>query len=258
MMTWVIFKKDFLSFFKSPLFLLMAFLSTVMFSTTFIIGIQNFSTLMSNSMMQMATNPQQLNIHYAVFLQHLSLVNILFMFFTPALAMKLLTEEKKNYSFDLLMSSPITSSQIVMAKYLVMVAVLFVIELIAFIYIFCTVKMFNFNILPTVLTGIGIFSVGALYSALCLFAASLTTYPLIALILGTVLNLALWMIGGLADFFNPSLIKSIFEQMSVNQHLQVMIDGVIKTNSIVFFLSGIFLFCFLSERVIESSRWGSR
>ncbi|MBC7753814.1 MAG: ABC transporter permease [Moraxellaceae bacterium] len=254
---WIIFKKEFLGFFSSPLFFLMAFVATVLFSITFSMGIQNFATLLSNGMYQMGANPQQLNIHYAVFLQHLSLVNLLFIFFTPALAMRLLAEEKKNRSFDLLMTSPITSWQIVLSKYLSLITVLFAIEILAFIYIFFAQQMFQFDLLPTILTGTGIFLVGAVYASMSLFASSLTDNPMVAFIIGIVLNLGLWIFGGLADFTDHVAYKKIIEQISVNQHLQLMIDGIFKTSSIVFFISIIFFFCFLCERVIESSRWRS-
>ena len=70
-MIWIIFKKEFLGFFKSPLFYLIAFLSTILLSITFSMGLQNFAMTQSNSMFQMGISSQQMNIHYAVFLQHL-------------------------------------------------------------------------------------------------------------------------------------------------------------------------------------------
>jgi ABC-2 type transport system permease protein len=254
---WVIFKKEFLGFFTSPLFFLMAFVATLLFSITFSMGIQNFATLLSNGMYQMGANPQQLNIHYAVFLQHLSLVNLLFIFFTPALAMRLLAEEKRNRSFELLMTSPITSWQIVFSKYMSLISVLFALELLAFVYIVFSGRMFEFDLLPTVLTGVGIFMVGAVYASMSLFASSLTDNTMVAFIFGIVFNLGLWIFGGIAEFTDNVVYKKIFEQVSVNQHLQLMIDGVFKTSTIVFFISIIFFFCFLCERVVESSRWRS-
>jgi ABC-2 type transport system permease protein len=254
---WIIFKKESVGFFTSPLFFLMAFVATVLFSVTFSMGIQNFATLISNGMYQMGANPQQLNIHYAVFLQHLSLVNLLFIFFTPALAMRLLAEEKKNRSFELLMTSPITSWQIVFSKYISLISVLFVVELLAFVYILFSAKMFEFEFLPTILTAVGIFMVGAAYASMSLFASSLTDNTMVAFIIGIVFNLGIWIFGGLAEFTDNVVYKKILEQVSVNQHLQLMIDGVFKTSSIVFFISIIFFFCFLAERVVESSRWRS-
>lgn len=256
-MFWVVFKKEIHSFLTSPLFYLMAFVATLLFSITFMMGIQNFATLLSNAMYQMGASPQQLNIHYAVFLQHLSLVNLLFIFFTPALAMRLLAEEKRNRSFELLMTSPITSWQIISSKYFSLLSILFIIELLAFIYIFLATRMFEFQLLPTVLTGLGIFLVGAVYASMSLFASSLTDNTMMAFIIGIVFNLALWILGGLTEFTDNMLFKKILEQASVNQHLQLMVDGIFKTGTLAFFVTTCLFFCFLSERVVESSRWRS-
>ena len=253
----IILKKETVSFFKSPLFYLMSMLITLLLSVTFSLSLQNFSSLLSNGMFQMGASPQQLNIHYAVFLQHLSLVNLMFIFFTPALAMRLLAEEKKNKSFDLLMTSPVTSWQIISGKYFSMLIVLVAILCLAFIYILLSQQMFTFDLLPTVLAGLGIFLIGSTYAALSLFASSLTDNTMVSFVVGIVLNLGLWIFGGLGEFTDDVVFKKILEQMSVNQHLQLMIDGAFKTSSIVFFLSIIFFFCFLAERVVESSRWRS-
>ena len=76
-MIWVVLKKEFLGFYKSPLFYLIAFLSTILLSITFSMGLQNFAMNQSNSMFQMGQSSQQMNIHYAVFLQHLSFLNLM-------------------------------------------------------------------------------------------------------------------------------------------------------------------------------------
>lgn len=255
--TWLIYKKEVQTLFKSPLFYVMAFLTTLLLSIGFIMGIQNYSVLMNNAMYQYAAAPQQLNIHYAVFLQHLSFLNMVFIFFAPALAMKLLSEEKKLHSFELLMTAPVTSQQIVIGKFLSIATTLFVLEAIGFLYIFIASGMVEFNWWPTLITATGIYLIGLLYASLCLFIASLTDNTMIAFILGVICNLVLWVIGGTLDFIDHPVLKKVVEQIAINQHLQLFVDGVIRTNSIVFFLSVIVLFCFLTERSVESSRWRS-
>lgn len=255
--TWLIYKKELQTLFQSPLFYIMAFLTTLLLSIGFVMGIQNYSVLMMNAMYQYAAAPQQLNIHYAVFLQHLSFINMVFIFFTPALSMKLLSEEKKLHSFELLMTSPVTSQQIVLGKYLAMATTLLVLELIGFLYILIASGMVDFNWWPTIITALGIYFIGLLYGSICLFVASLTENTMISFILGVIANLVLWVIGGSLDFIDQPLLKSIIEQISINQHLQLFVDGVIRTNSLVYFLSAIIFFCFLTERSIESSRWRS-
>ena len=177
------------------------------------------------------------------------------MFFIPALAMRLLSEEKKSRTFDLLLTSPLTSMDIVLGKFFALFSVSFAITLIAAIYFILSRRMFEFSWAPTLIATLGILFVAAVYSAVSLFASSLTENTMISLALGIVFNISLWIIGGLADLFDGPIAKPIFDQLSMNNHLQSMIEGVIKTNGLVFFVSLIFLFCFLTERVVESSRW---
>lgn len=254
-MIWIIFKKEILGFYKSPLFYLIAFLSTILLSITFSMGLQNFAMTISNSMYQMGVSSQQMNIHYSVFLQHLSFLNLMFMFFVPALAMRLIAEEKKTRTFDLLLTSPVESFQIVIGKFLALFSVVFSITLVACIYFVISRRMFEFNWGPTMVAAFGILLVGAVYCAVSLFASSLTENTMISFSLGIVFNISLWILGGLSEVFEGPISKPIFEQISLNQHLQGMIEGVLKTNGLIFFCSLIFLFCFLTERLVESARW---
>lgn len=253
-----LFKKEFKSLFFSPLFYLIAFLTASLLGVTFSISILNFANQISNAMMAMSLgSTQQQNIHYVVFLPHLSLLNLILMFMVPALAMRLISEEKKNRTFDLLLTSPISSVQIVVGKYLSLLAVVLGLSLLAFSYIVVAHRMFDFTWAPVLLALTGIFLVGAVYSALSMFASSLTENTMIAFFVGIVFNISVWITGGFSELADSTTMKGIFDQISLNQHLQSMVEGVLRLNGVVFFVSVIFLFCFLTERVIESARWRS-
>lgn len=253
-----LFKKEFKAMFFSPLFYVIAFLTTMLLGITFSISILNFANQISNAMMALGLgSTQQQNIHYVVFLPHLSLLNLILMFMVPALAMRLISEEKKNRTFDLLLTSPISSVQIVVGKYLSLLAVVLGLSLVAFIYILVASKMFEFAWAPALLALTGIFLVGAVYSALSMFASSLTENTMIAFFVGIVFNIAVWILGGFSELVESTAMKAVFDQISLNQHLQSLVEGVLRLNGVVFFASMIFLFCFLTERVIESARWRS-
>ena len=116
--TLVIFKKELKGFYTSPSFYIVAFLISVVLSWTYPIQLNLFSQLLQNYMMQQNLPQSQLNIHYAVFLRHMSYLNLMLIFVVPALTMRLFAEEKKLRTFDLLLTSPVTSAQIVLGKYL--------------------------------------------------------------------------------------------------------------------------------------------
>ena len=172
--TYIIFKKEMSGYFFSPLFYFIAFVMTLLLSVMFAISLDKFAYTAANAMMQFGVSAQQQNIHYAVFLPHLSLLNLLLIFLIPALSMRLIAEEKKMRTFDLLLTSPITSTSIVMGKYLATLVTLLALIMVAMIYPLVSRQMAAFAWAPTVIAAFGIFMVAAVYAAMDLFASSLT------------------------------------------------------------------------------------
>lgn len=253
--TLIIFKKEFAGFFKSPLFYFLSFMMTILLSVLFSISLDKFSQTASNAMLQFGVQPQVLNIHYSVFLPHLSIINLIFIFLIPALTMKLISDEKKVRTFDLLLTSPVSSASIVLGKYFAALVTIFGLIVVSFIYPVVARRVFEFSWAPTLVAASGIFLVAAVYTAMNLFASSLTENGLIAFVLSIIFNLSIWFVGSLNESFDSPMLKGFLEHISLNNHLAAMIEGTIRTNGLVFFFSLIFLFCFLTERVIESSRW---
>ncbi len=254
----VLLKKELRSLFLNPTFYIIAFLATLLLSITFTIGVYNFAQMVSNSMVQMGlAQQQQKNIHYVVFLQHLSLLNLIFIFLIPAVATRMISEEKKNKTFDLLMTSPIQAYQIVISKYASLLIMILLLTLLTSSYIILSRSLFSFSLMTTGFATLGIFLAGCVYASLSLFASSLTENNLISFFIGIIFNILLWLLGGLTEFADSDRIKSILDQLSLNLHLQSLFEGVVRTNGLIYFGSLIFVFCFLTERVIESVRWRS-
>lgn len=252
---YVIFKKELAGFFKSPLFYFLAFMMTILLGIMFATSIEKFAQASTNAMLQFGVTPQQLNIHYAVILPHLAIVNLVFIFLVPALTMKLLSEEKKVRTFDLLLTSPITSLSIVIGKYFAALTTIVALIGVSFIYILISRRVFDFEWAPILVSAFGIVLVSAVYVAMNLFASSLTDNALVSFVLSIVLNLSIWFVGALNESFDSPTTKAVLEHISLNAHLAGLIEGTIRTNGLIFFASLIFLFCFLTERVIESNRW---
>ena len=96
---------------------------------------------------------------------------------------------------------------------------------------------------------------GGVYAAMDLFASSLTENTIVAYIISIMFNLSIWFIGIGAEVVDSEAGRKVFEHLSLSSHLSALVEGTIRTNGLVFFFSVIVLFCFLAERVVESSRW---
>ena len=253
--TLTIFKKELKGFYFNPTFWVICFLISVIFSWVFPIQLNLFAQFLTNYVMQQGVPTNQLNIHYGVFLRQLSYLNLLLIFVVPALTMKLFAEEKKLRTFDLLLTSPVTSLQIVLGKYFAALGAVAGLVFVAFLYPLSTSLLATLNWTPLLIAFCGIFLVGGVYSAMDLFASSLTENTIAAYIISIMFNLSIWFIGIGAEVVDSEAGRKIFEHMSLSTHLSALVEGTIRTNGLVFFFSVIVLFCFLAERVVESSRW---
>lgn len=250
-----IFKKELKGFYFNPTFWVICFLISVIFSWVYPIQLNLFAQLLMNFVMQQGIPQNQLNIHYGVFLRQLSYLNLLLIFVVPALTMKLFAEEKKLRTFDLLLTSPVTSFQIVMGKFLAALGAVAGIVLLAFLYPLATSVMATVNWAPLFIAFGGIFLVGAVYAAMDLFASSLTENSIAAYVTSVMFNMSIWFIGIGSEVVDGEKARKIFEHVSLSSHLSSLVEGTVRTNGLIFFLSIIVLFCFLAERVVESSRW---
>ena len=248
-------RKETKGFFFSPQYYVVAFLCSAIFSWVYPNVLNKFAQALQTFVYQPDIPKQQLNIHYQVFLPQLNILNLILIFIVPALTMRLFAEEKKMRTFDLLLTAPVTSLQIVLGKYLAAMAAIGGICLLSFLYPASTAVFTKLSWAPLIIAFSGIFIVGSVYAAMDLFASSLTESAVVAYVLAVIFNMSVWFIGIGSDVVDSPLARQIFEHISLNQHIVSLAEGTIRTNSLIFLFSIIFLFCFLCERVVESARW---
>lgn len=253
--TLALFRKEFRGFLFNPSFLVVCALIATLLSWVYPIQLEAFRNQVGNMAFNGMMSGQQANIHYGVFLRHLSYLNLMLIIFVPALTMRLFSEEKKMRTMDLLLTSPITSAQIVVGKYLSALAAILIIMLIAFLYPAATSMFAKFNWTTLVVAFLGIFLVSAVYAAMDLFCSSLTESAIVAYVMAVIFNISIWFLGIGVEVVDSPMARSIFEHISLNTHLSAIVEGTVRTSSLIFIVSLVFLFGFLAERVVESSRW---
>ena len=254
MTTFVIAWKDFRYLVTSSVFLVISAVAACLWSFSFLRQVLEFAGRSLAGPM-MGASPDQLNIHYTVFVSHIWMTNILLVIFIPAFTMRLLAEEKRNRTYDLLLTSPITATHIALGKFIAGFGVSMIFVLISFLYPLGTSLFVDFAMAPLLTTYAGVVLLAALYSAIGVFSSSLTESALFAVVLGVIFNLALWFVTQGSEMTNNAVLSAILEQISIGQQFVTFIRGTLQISAIVFFLSAIALFVFLTQRVIESSRW---
>lgn len=249
--TYTIAWKDIRNLLTSPLFFIIAGLCTILWSYTFIRNVVQFA---ENSRQNMGTE-NGLNLQREVFMMHISQINLLFIFVVPALTMRLLAEEKRLRTYDLLLTSPVTATNIALGKFLAGWAAVLALTMISLMYPLSVRTVTAFPMGPLLSAYLGVALVSGAYVAVGLFASSLTESIVLSVVMGLIFNIMLWFIAQGAGSDSSPVVAAVFEYLSIGQHFLNFILGSIKLKSVVFFTTLIGLFVFLTQRVIESSRW---
>ena len=183
----------------------------------------------------------------------------------PFVTMRLLAEERRMGTDELLLTTPVSISDIVLGKYLSALTLLATMLGLS-IYMPILLGRYSEIAWKTVLCGyLGLFLMGAAFIAFGLFLSSVTESQVVAGLATFGLLLGLWLISGMGDilgrvldFISPSL-SAAFEEglkyLSLSDHLSPFLKGIVDTRDLVFYLSAIFLGVFLAHRSVESTRW---
>ena len=180
---------------------------------------------------------------------------LIFTLLAPILTMRLLSEEQKLGTLELLMTSPVRDWEVIVGKYLASLVFFLVLVILSLFY---TILLFVFaNPDPgPIYTGyLGLILYGAAALAIGLLTSTLTSNQIVAAVVAMGILLALYFahlafdsVGGLGG--------EIIGQLGLKGHFDDSFQkGVIDTKSIVYFVSVIFFFLFLSVRVLDSRRW---
>lgn len=180
-----------------------------------------------------------------------NITSIVLLMVTPLMTMRLISEERRSGTIQLLMSSPVSMSQIVLGKYLGMM-------------IFFAIFIFQISLMPVslfmgtdldigkLLAGfLAIFLLIAAFVAAGLYLSCLTDNPSVAAISTFGLLLLLWIINANT---NNDTSTNIFNYISLIQHSNAIIRGIIHSSDIIYFMLFITTFLGLSIRQLDSYR----
>lgn len=183
-----------------------------------------------------------------------TVVPLAYLFFIPAITMRVLAEEKKTGTLELLVTLPVRDSEIVLGKYFAALLLLASALFLTFAYPL-TLAMLGDPDGGAILGGyLGLLLMGGSYMAIGVFTSGLTQNQIVAFITGFVLMFVFFMLDKVVIFF-PGAVASVLEYLSMTYHLDNIARGIVDTRDVVYFLSVITIFLFLAVRTLESRRW---
>jgi len=180
--------------------------------------------------------------------------NLVLMLFTAVLAMRLIAEEKKLGTWELLLTAPVRDTEVVFGKFLGSMGML--VSMLALTFCF-PILLWIFgdpDTGPILTSYLGLFLLGAASLSIGMFASSITSNQIVAAVIAGGILAVLYFIGMAGDSITGA-IGDILSYISLYYHFPAFTIGIIDTQAIVYYLSIIALFLFLTIRSIETSRW---
>lgn len=179
---------------------------------------------------------------------------VILLLLCPAISMRLFAEDRRSRSFELLLSSPVASWQIVLGKYLGALGFLVVL-------IFGTLHTsFLLRWLgqpdPGIMAAnyLGTFLLAASFLAVGMLASALTDNQLVALVMSFGALLALWVLSW-AETLAPSGWGEALAHVSMLSHMEQLSKGLLHLEDVVYYLSFVGFFLFATWQRVEAWRW---
>ncbi len=242
---WVIFGKEIKGFFSS----LTGYVVMIVFLTM-------------NSLF-MWVFPGQMNVletGYATLESLFAIAPWAFLFLVPAITMRMIAEEKRVGTLELLYSRPVTELQIVGAKFLASWSLVLLSLVPTLVFFWSVYKLGsppgNIDIGGTWGSYIGLFFLGGIYASIGIFASSVTDNQVVAFILAVLMSLLMYLgfdlLSGLADEGKTSLLISSF---GIDHHYNSISRGVLDSRDLLYFIGVIVLFIVSARLVLQRNNW---
>jgi ABC-2 type transport system permease protein len=185
-----------------------------------------------------------------------SLAPWVYLFLVPAITMRLFAEEKRLGTMEVLLTRPLSVMQIVLAKFLAGLLLVSISLLPTLIYFYSVYALGNpvgcIDVGSTWGSFLGLFFLAAIYVAIGVLASALTDNQIFAFILALFLSFIAYLgFDFVGSMQLPSAIQQTLLGLGINEHYNSISRGVVDSRDLVYFISVVFLFLFLTSKIIH-------
>ena len=181
-------------------------------------------------------------------------VSVLYLFIVPAISMRLLADEQRTGTVELLLTNPVQEWEIVTGKFLASIMLVAVMLGLTLLYPGFLFAFGSPDVGPIVTGYLGILLQAAAFLSVGLWASSMTQNQIVAAIIAFAFLLILWLSDNLGQFLGGT-VGSIVSYTSVINHFQSFPTGVIQTNDVIYYLTLILAGIVLSTLSLQSRRY---
>lgn len=197
---------------------------------------------------------------YAELSGFFSLVPFLFMFLIPAITMRSFAEERREGTYVLLATRPLSDTQIIGAKFLACVVLMLLALLPTLIYYYSIYQLGlpkgNVDTGAIIGSYLGLFLLGNAFTAIGIFASSITKNQVIAFAIAVFLCFFTFSgFDSVSKIFELQSLGSILVNLGINEHYQSISRGVLDTRDLVYFITFVLLFLGITKLAIGGRKW---
>jgi ABC-2 type transport system permease protein len=248
-------KRELLSFFVSPIayFVITGFALLVGFF--FFNYLAFFARVFEMSQMMAFRGRGELpNLNQLVVEGLFQTMVVILVFLVPLLTMRIIAEEKRRGTFELLITSPVSVLELVLGKFLSLAVVLIAMLSISFVFPLLLMVYGNPEIPPIISGFFGVVLCALGFASIGMAVSSFTENQIVAGVSSMVVLLLLYVIQAPAESLGGTSAE-VLRYLSPIDQVQQFLRGVISLKALAYFVSLIILGIFLSQRALEAHRW---
>ncbi|HWZ86621.1 MAG TPA: ABC transporter permease [Thermoanaerobaculia bacterium] len=178
---------------------------------------------------------------------------IFLLFIVPILTMRLLAEERRSGTLEVLLTSPVSETQVVLGKFLGALGFFLVLWLPSLVFILYIGAKTDVDLGAVAAGYLGIALLGAYFLSIGTFASAVTKNQILAAILAFAMLIPIFSVGLFESGSDPAR-QSLIGYLNIWEHMDEFARGVVDTRRLVYYLSGTVFFLLLAATVLSSKK----
>jgi ABC-2 type transport system permease protein len=245
-------QKELKSYFASPIAYAVLALFGLIFGFGFYTATRDFVRFSFQS--QMMGQGQTMNVNEQIIRPLLGFASTVALFLIPMITMRLFAEEKRSGTIELLLTSPVTDTQIILGKWLGALLLYLCVLAMSMINIALLFAWGKPDLKPVLVAYLGLLLQGGCLLAIGTFISTTTRNQIVAGGVTFFSCLLLWLLSWFTAF-DSTAPAQVVNYLSIVTHFENFGKGVLDLKDVVFYISFIFFALFATSRSMESLRW---
>ena len=242
--TWAIVRRELIAYFSSPLAYIVMTAFLLMQGYIFYLIVSFL-----NNPQTPAMTPLRLFFGGTIFFW------LFLLFVVPVITMRLIAEERRSGTVEVLLTSPVTEAQVVAGKFAAALMFYVALWLPTLLYVVVLKRNSEIDLGPVIAGYIGVILLGFLFLSVGTLASTLSSNQLIAAIIAFAAIVALFSIGLVEQLLSTSFLKDALAYMNLWTQMDDFAKGIVDSRHVIYEVSVGLLFLFLAAKSLEVKKW---